>query len=98
MAIEMDFWKNGDSAGFHQALLDTTSIYLTAVQKYQNSKRLENCTGSKQWWSLLTSLTGSSSRGRIAVPPVHQLASYFSSRLSCSSTLDEPPSLADCHR
>ena len=101
MATEKrDFWKNNDSAGFHQALLDTTSIYLTAIQKYQNSlcKRLENCTGSKQWWSLLTSLTESRSRGQPAVTPAHQLASYFSSKLSCSSTLDEPPTLTDCHR
>ena len=95
----MDFWKDGDSAGFHQASLHATSIYLTAVQKYQNSlgKRLGNCTGSKQWWSLLTSLAKRNSRGRPAVLPAHQLASYFSSKLSCSSTIDEPPTLADCY-
>ena len=55
------------------------------------------CTGSKQWWSLLTSLTGRSSRGRPAVPPSAHLADYFSSKLSCSSTLSEPPVLEDCH-
>ena len=85
--------------GFHQASLQATSIYLTAARKYQTSlcKRLGNCTGSKQWWSLLSSLAGRSCRGRPAVPPAHQLASYFSSKLSCSSTLDEPPTSEDCH-
>ena len=95
----MQLWKNNDSAGFHQTSLQATSIYLTAAQKYQISlrKKLGNCRGSKQWWLLLTSLAGRSCRGQPAVPPAHRLASYFSSKLSCPSTLDEPPTLEDCH-
>ena len=52
---------------------------------------------SKQWWSLLTSITGRSSKGRPAVPPSAKLADYFSSKLPHSSLLDTPPVLEDCH-
>ena len=95
----MKCWKSGDSARFCCVSLRATSIYLTATWKYQTNlhKKLGNCTGSKQWWLLLSSLAGHSYRGRPAVPPAHQLASYFSSKLSCSSMLDEPPTLEECH-
>jgi len=46
---------------------------------------------------LLTSLIGSICKSRPAVPSAHQLASYFSSKLSCASSLDNPPPLEDCH-
>ena len=52
---------------------------------------------SKQWWSLLSSLAGRSYRDHPAVPPAHHLASSFSSKLSCFSMLDEPPTLKECH-
>ena len=76
-----------------------TSIYLVATWKYQTNlcKKLGNCTRSKQWWSLLLSLVGRSYRGQPTVPPAHHLASYFSYKLSCSSTLDEPPTLEEYH-
>ena len=35
--------------------------------------------------------------GRQAAPPAHQLASYLSFTLSCSPTLDEPPTLEEWH-
>ena len=93
---KMECWKSGDSARFCRVSLRATSIY---TRKYQTNlrKKLGNCTGSKQWWSLLSSLAGHSYRGQPAVPPAHQLASCFSSKLSCSSTLDEPPTLEECH-
>ena len=50
-------------------------------------------TGGRQWWSLLLSLTGRSSRGRPAVPSTAQLADYFSFKLSGSSIHDKPPVL-----
>ena len=67
----MECWKSGDSARFCRVSLRATSIYLTTTQKYQTNlrKKLGNCTGSKQWWSLLSSLAGCSYRGRPAVPP-----------------------------
>ena len=52
---------------------------------------------SKQWWSLLSSLTGRNSKGRLAVPSAAQLADYCSSKLSGFSTHDEPPVLESCH-
>ena len=96
---KMKCWKSGDSVRFCRVSLRATSIYLTATRKYQANlrKKLGNCTGSKQWWSLLSSLAGCSYRGLPAVPPAHQLASYFSSKLSCSSTFNEPPTLEECH-
>ena len=95
----MECWKSVDSARFCRVSLQATSIYLTATRKYQTNlrKKLGNCTGSKQWWSLLSSLAGRSYRGRPTVPPAHQLASYFYSKLSCSSTLDKPLTLEECH-
>ena len=60
-------------------------------------KTLGDCTGSKQWWSLLTSMTGHRSKGKPAVPCSAELADYFSSKLSRSSLLDTPPVLEDCH-
>ena len=95
----MKCWKSGDSARFCCVSLRATSIYLTATRKYQTNlcKKFGSCTGSKQWWSLLSSLAGRSYRNQPAIPPAHQLASYFSSKLSYSSTLDEPPTLEECH-
>ena len=96
---KMKLWHSADSDGFRLASLSAARVYSTAIQNYQARLRstLGACTGSKQWWSLLTSLTGRSSRGRPAVPPSAHLADYFSSKLSCSSTLNEPPFLEDCH-
>ena len=90
---KMKLWHSADSDGFRLASLSAARVYSTAIQNYQARLRatLRACTGSKQWWSLLTSLTGRSSRGRPAVPPSAHLADYFSSKLSCSSTLNEPP-------
>ena len=53
--------------------------------------------GSKQWWSLLMSLTGQNFRSKSTHPSAHELAFYFSSKLSFSSPLDNPPPLKDCH-
>ena len=58
---------------------------------------VRNCTGSKQWWLFLSCLTKHSFKGRLAVPSATQLAGYFSSKLSCLSTQNEPPILKDCH-
>jgi len=95
----MKFWHSADSDRFHQASLSAARVYSAAIQNYQARLRatLGACTGPKQWWSLLTSLTECNSRGRPAVPPSAQLADYFSSKLSCSSTLNEPPVLENCH-
>ena len=47
---------------------------------------------------MLSRLTGRSSKGRPAVPSAAHLAVYFSSKLFCPSTQDEPPVLEACHR
>ena len=95
----MKFWYNADDVRFHQASLSAAHIYSSAIQSYQARlrKTLGDCTGSKQWWSLLTSMTGHRSKGKSAVPCSAELADYFSSKLSHSSLLDTPPVLEDCH-
>ena len=96
---KMKLWHIADGNGFHLASLNAAHVYSRAFQNYQTRLRttLRNCTGSKQWWSLLTSLTGCRSRGRPAVPSAAQLADYFSSKLSYSSPSSEPPVLEECH-
>ena len=96
---KMKFWHSADNDGFHQASLTAAHVYSLAIQNYQARlrKTLGDCTVSKQWWSLLTSITGRSSKGKPAVPPSAKLADYFSSKLSHSSLLDTPPVLEDCH-
>ena len=66
---KMKLWRIADSNGFHLASLNAARVYSRAFQNYQTRLRttLRNCTGSKQWWSLLTSLTGCRSRGRPAL-------------------------------
>ena len=96
---KMEVWKNKDLVGLRQASVQATTVYSEAVGKYQSKlrRKLGDCTGSKQWWSLLKSLTGSNCKSRPAVPSAHQLASYFSFKLSCASSSDNPPPLEDCH-
>lgn len=95
----MEVWKNNDLVGLCQASIQATAVYFEAVGKYQSKlqRKLGDCTESKPWWSLLTSLIGSTRKSGPAVPSAHQLASYFSSKLSCASSLDNPPPLEDCH-
>ena len=88
----MKVWHSTDDHRFCTASLNAAHIYSAVFRSYQARlrKSLGKCTGSKQWWSLFSSLTGCSSKGKPAVPFAAQLADYFSSKLSGSSIQDDP--------
>ena len=92
-------WRANDTLGFTQASVAAHSIYNQAIQDYRNKIQgeLQQHSTSKRWWSLIKSLTGSSSHSRPATPPVSQLAGYFSSKLSHPADSLPIPLLTDSH-
>ena len=93
-------WKRNDIAGFNQISLDANFVYEQAIQDYRAKirKDLRQHSTSKRWWSLTKSLIGSTSGGRPMLPPAHQLAEYFSTKLSLPNNVASVPTLKDCHQ
>ena len=87
-------------AGFNQVSLDANSVYKKAIQDYRAKihEDLRKHSSSKRWWSLTKSLMGYTSRGRPMLPPAHQLAEYFSTKLSLPDKVTPVPTLKDCHQ
>ena len=75
-------------------------MYEQAIQDYRAKirKDLWQHSSSKRWWSLTKSLIGSTFGGRPMLPPAHQLAEYFSTKLSLPNNIASVPTLKDCHQ
>ena len=93
-------WERNDIAGFNQVSLDANSVYKQAIQdcRAKICEDLQKHSSSKRWWSLTKSLIRSTSRGRPMLPPAHQLAEYFSTKLSLPNSAIPVPALKDCHQ
>ena len=101
VATQNTCWQRNDTVGFTQASLVAHSTYNQAIQDYRVriQEELQQHSTSKRWWSLTNykSLTGSISCSRPMTPPAHQLAIYFSSKLSHPTNSSPIPTINNGH-
>ena len=94
MQCKVTCWKRN---GFSQASSDANSIYKQAIQDYRVKiqEDLQQHSTSKRWWSLTKRFI---SIARPMSLPAHQLAEYFSSKLSEPNDVAPKRTLEDCHQ